>query len=250
MGAVLCISLEPDLPTIVRELALNQSINYFSDGYKLWANLAIPDRHQPAEKHPGIIECPGFQHGVTDPESRPANLRGRNRVNQTLLEEGYVILSPHCRGMGRSQGRTGYLEYPKTRVNPFEQAADLMNGITYLQSREEVGPGPHRCLGRQLRRSPRSLHRRHRPPGQMLRRRDRLCRRRRVDAAYPPLLGVSGVPKEGRPGPPAAGAHWPANFCPAGRDTAPPPGRGPGYQGPGRVHTLTCASAWTVPTTS
>ncbi len=117
-----------------------EEVNYYSYGYNLWASLLIPDDYKKGERRAALVECPGYRHGVIDPNKLPVEFQGMGRISERLLESGYIILVPHCRGMGKSQGRPGHAEFPNTRLNPFEQLEDMRNAITYLQQRPEVDP--------------------------------------------------------------------------------------------------------------
>lgn len=116
---------------------MEHEASFFSDGYKLWAQLLLPAGLEPGERRPAIIECPGFRHGATDSSS--LGRRASTHTTNLLLEAGFIVLIPHCRGMGKSEGRPGY-ENPRARLNPFEQIEDLRNAITYLQQRSDVDP--------------------------------------------------------------------------------------------------------------
>ncbi|MSQ24893.1 MAG: alpha/beta fold hydrolase [Dehalococcoidia bacterium] len=119
-------------------MVMEQEINYYSDGYKLWARLELPPDYKKGERRPALVECPGFRHGAADPKAMSGDFKGTYTVNELLLKAGYIILSPHCRGFGKSQGRPGFAEAPHTRLNPFEQVEDMRNAITWLAQRPEV----------------------------------------------------------------------------------------------------------------
>jgi len=100
-----------------------EKINFYSEGYKLAGLLYRPEKI--SGKVPGIVVCHGFG-GLK--EGTPPN------ICKFLSSRGYLVFSFDYRGFGESQGITG-------RINPWEQAADIKNAITCLQTLNEVEPG-------------------------------------------------------------------------------------------------------------
>jgi fermentation-respiration switch protein FrsA (DUF1100 family) len=54
-------------------------------------------------------------------------------IPQVLSKAGYGVITFYCRGLGESEG-------PRGRVIPAEQAEDIRNAVTYLQTRSEIDP--------------------------------------------------------------------------------------------------------------
>ncbi len=101
-----------------------EKISFFSDGHKLSGYIRIPKAK--GKKVPGIVCAQGYG-GFYDLEVLMQD------IGQRLSEAGYATLIFYHRGLGDSEG-------PKGRVIPVEQAEDIRNGITYLQTRKEVDP--------------------------------------------------------------------------------------------------------------
>ena len=101
-----------------------EKISFYSGGHKLSGYIRIPKTGN--KKSPGIVCCHGYG-GYWDLETVMQDIAER------LTEAGYVTLVFYHRGLGESEG-------PKGRVIPHEQAEDIWNAITYLQTRTEVDP--------------------------------------------------------------------------------------------------------------
>lgn len=95
-------------------------VEYFSDGHRISAFLSLPDADRPV---PAVVFCPGFTGTKYAAFYRPYVKR--------LREAGVAVLLIDYRGWGRSEGRRGDLI-------PLEQAADIRNGLSYLESREDI----------------------------------------------------------------------------------------------------------------
>lgn len=104
---------------------MEKKTHYFSGpGYKISAVIYVPDTHKPTDKHPGIVLCQGYT-GLKE-MALPA-------VASRFAQEGYVVLNFDYRGFGESEG-------PRYRLIPLEQVEDIINGVSYLQTRSEVDP--------------------------------------------------------------------------------------------------------------
>lgn len=101
-----------------------EKISFYSEGVKLSGYIRIPRSDN--KKIPGIVCCHGYG-GYWDLELAMQDIAER------LTEAGYATLIFYHRGLGESEGQKG-------RVIPLEQAEDIRNAITYLQSRTEVDP--------------------------------------------------------------------------------------------------------------
>ena len=99
-----------------------EKVSFFSEGHKLSGYIRIPKAK--GKKVPGIVCAQGYG-GFYDLEVLMQD------IGQRLSEAGYATLIFYHRGLGDSEG-------PKGRVIPVEQAEDIRNGITYLQTRIEV----------------------------------------------------------------------------------------------------------------
>ncbi len=99
-----------------------EKIFFYSAGYKLSGYIRIPQNFK--KKIPGIVCCHGYSGQIevymTD-------------ISEKLSAAGYATLIFYHRGLGESEG-------PQSRVIPQEQAEDIRNAITYLQTRAEVDP--------------------------------------------------------------------------------------------------------------
>ena len=101
-----------------------EKVSFYSEGCKMVGFLRIPD--SAGKKIPGIVCCHGFG-GYWDVETIMQDIAER------LSEAGYATLVFYHRGLGESGG-------PKGRVIPLEQATDIRNAITYMQTRPEIDP--------------------------------------------------------------------------------------------------------------
>lgn len=101
-----------------------EKVSFFSGGHKISGYIRIPKTD--GRKVPGIVCAQGYG-GFYDLEVIMQDIGDR------LCEAGYASLIFYYRGLGDSEG-------PKGRVIPVEQAEDVRNGISYLQTRQEVDP--------------------------------------------------------------------------------------------------------------
>lgn len=97
-----------------------EQVSFYSEGYKLSGYVRIPRTYN--RKIPGIVCCHGY--------SAMIELYMQD-IAERLSEAGYATLIFHHRGLGESEG-------PRFRVIPQEQAEDVRNAVTYLQTRTEV----------------------------------------------------------------------------------------------------------------
>jgi uncharacterized protein len=99
-------------------------VNFYSEGYRIAADLFLPSDFETGQKHPGVVLCHGFT-GV-----RQLMLED---YAQVFAEAGYVSLIFDYRGFGDSEGA-------KWRLIPLEQIDDIRNAITWLEAQPEVDP--------------------------------------------------------------------------------------------------------------
>ncbi len=103
-----------------------EKVSFYSEGYKLSGYFRLPKVKSKAKRVPGIVCAQGYG-GFYDLEVLMQD------IGERLSKAGYATLIFYHRGLGDSEG-------PKGRVIPTEQAEDIRNGITYLQTRKEVDP--------------------------------------------------------------------------------------------------------------
>lgn len=99
------------------------AVSFYSEGCRLQGLLRLPEGGGP---FPGIVQGPGWL-GLHD-----AKLYERYHASFTAA--GYAVLVFDYRGFGASEGERGL-------VLPMNQAEDIRNAITYMQTRTEVHPG-------------------------------------------------------------------------------------------------------------
>ncbi len=101
---------------------MEQAITFDSDGVEIAGILYSPDRPA-AAGHPGVVLCQGMI-GVKEFFWFP-------HIGRRLAELGHVALIWDFRGVGESGGEPG-------RLYPLEQANDIRNALTFLETRAEV----------------------------------------------------------------------------------------------------------------
>jgi X-Pro dipeptidyl-peptidase (S15 family) len=95
---------------------------FFSSGYRLDADLYLPDSESLAPPYPAIIGCSGYQGLKTiHPE----------RFARGLVPAGNACLAFDHRGFGASEGERG-------RLVPQEQVEDVISAVSFLQSMPEI----------------------------------------------------------------------------------------------------------------
>jgi hypothetical protein len=102
---------------------LTHLVEYYSEGELVRANWRTPDRV--TGRLPAIIQGPGW-FGLKD-----ANLH--DRYHAAFTAAGYGVLCIDYRGFGDSAG-------PRGRLSVNGQFEDLVNGVTYLTTRDDVEP--------------------------------------------------------------------------------------------------------------
>ena len=100
----------------------SQPVCFYSDGFRIAADLYLPPARKAGERHPAIVLCHGF--GGLRRFWLPDFAR-------FFAGAGYAVLAFDHRGTGESEG-------PKASLNPFGQVADIRDGITFLETRDEV----------------------------------------------------------------------------------------------------------------
>ena len=110
---------------------MEQNIGFYSDGYQIAGVLFEPET-APNNSCPGVVLCQGMV-GVKEYFWFP-------HIARRLVELGCVALIWDYRGVGDSEGESGYL-------NPLEQADDIRSGLTYLETNEKVDPDRLALLG-------------------------------------------------------------------------------------------------------
>jgi dipeptidyl aminopeptidase/acylaminoacyl peptidase len=97
-------------------------VEFLSDGIRLRGFLRLPDL-LPDEPLPALVHGPGWL-GLAEAQSYVPWHEG-------LTAAGYAVLAFDYRGFGRSDGERGW-------VKPDWQLDDLLNAVTYLETRPEV----------------------------------------------------------------------------------------------------------------
>ncbi|HYY89075.1 MAG TPA: alpha/beta fold hydrolase [Chloroflexota bacterium] len=99
----------------------DERVEFFSEGVKLRGFLRLPDASD--GPLPGIVHGPGWL-GL-------ASAKTYEPWHQGLTAAGYAVLAFDYRGFGDSDGERGW-------IKPDWQLQDILNAITYLESRPEV----------------------------------------------------------------------------------------------------------------
>jgi uncharacterized protein len=97
-------------------------VEFLSDGVRLRGLFRTPDV-LPDEPMPALVQGPGWL-GMAEAQSYLSWHEG-------LTAAGYAVLAFDYRGFGRSEGERGW-------VRPEWQLEDLLNAVTYLETRPEV----------------------------------------------------------------------------------------------------------------
>jgi fermentation-respiration switch protein FrsA (DUF1100 family) len=100
-----------------------ETVHFYSEGSRLRGLLRLPDNG--AGPWPGIVQGPGWL-GLHD-----AKLY--ERYHRSFTAAGYAVLVFDYRGFGDSEGERGL-------ILPMWHAEDIRNGITYMQTRNEIDP--------------------------------------------------------------------------------------------------------------
>jgi fermentation-respiration switch protein FrsA (DUF1100 family) len=101
-----------------------EDVSFYSEGYRLSADVYVPDKGSDRERKPAIVLAHGFT-GVKElilPE-----------YAKRFAAEGWVALTFDYRGFGTSEGQRGRLLAP-------DQAEDIRNAVTYAVMRPDVDP--------------------------------------------------------------------------------------------------------------
>lgn len=99
-----------------------EEVSYYSEGARVSALWRTPDDHD-GRPRPALIQGPGWL-GLKD-----GNLYVR--YHEALTDAGFCVLVIDYRGFGDSEGDSGI-------VSPAMQLEDLVNGVTYLTTRDDV----------------------------------------------------------------------------------------------------------------
>src|SRR5918912_401915 len=108
-----------------------EPVAFYSEGLRIVGELRLPDAGA-ARPLPAIVHGPGWLNLAQAGATRPF-LDG-------FAAAGYVVLTIDYRGFGGSDGERGW-------VIPEQQLQDLMNAVTYVQTRPEVNPRRIGCYG-------------------------------------------------------------------------------------------------------
>lgn len=97
-----------------------EQVRFFSEGVEVAGTLRLPAGEGP---FPGIVQGPGWL-GLRD-------ARLYVPYHEALTEAGYAVLIFDYRGFGDSGG-------DRSTLSPQMQLEDLVNAVTYMQTREDV----------------------------------------------------------------------------------------------------------------
>lgn len=103
-----------------------ERVEFYSEGVKVAGILRLPTE---GEVFPGIVQGPGWL-GLKDAKLYLP-------YHEALTAAGFAVLIFDYRGFGDSEG-------DRNTLSPSGQLADLVNAVTYLQTREDIDP---RLLG-------------------------------------------------------------------------------------------------------
>ena len=110
---------------------MEQKVRFHSDGFQIAGVLYEPEGAA-AGSCPGIMMCQGMV-GIKEYFWFP-------QIGRRLADMGCVALIWDYRGIGESEGEYG-------RLYPMEQAEDIRNGLTYLETNPKVDPNRLALLG-------------------------------------------------------------------------------------------------------
>ncbi|MEY3776276.1 MAG: hypothetical protein RIR83_300 [Pseudomonadota bacterium] len=111
-------------PKLAKQLDSSESVYFYSDGLRLSGRFTVAVNAKRGQRLPTIICLHGYS-GRKD-IYMPSYVR-------ELTQAGYNTLDFFHRGFGDSEGI-------RLRNNPWEQVADTMSALIYLQQRAEVDP--------------------------------------------------------------------------------------------------------------
>ena len=100
-----------------------EEVTYYSEGAQINASWRRPDSLAEGVRLPAIIQGPGWL-GLRDAKLYV-------RYHEALSAAGFGVLVIDYRGFGDSGGDRG-------RLSPRDQLQDLVNGVTYLTTRDDV----------------------------------------------------------------------------------------------------------------
>jgi predicted alpha/beta hydrolase len=103
---------------------MKRSVEFYSEGCRIAADLILPDTFTEGQRLPAVILCHGFS-GIRTILLPP--------YAEELARNGFAALLFDYRGFGDSEGERG-------RLVPAEQRVDIRNAITFMQSLNEVDP--------------------------------------------------------------------------------------------------------------
>jgi dipeptidyl aminopeptidase/acylaminoacyl peptidase len=103
---------------------MERKVGFYSDGLKIAGVLFEPE-HAAARSCPAIVLCQGMI-GIKEYFWFP-------ELGRQFAAAGFVALIWDYRGVGDSEGEPG-------RLYPQEQAEDIRNGLTYLETHPKVDP--------------------------------------------------------------------------------------------------------------
>jgi uncharacterized protein len=103
-----------------------QEVHFYSGGHRLAGTLKLPPDMASDRRVPAVVHGPGWL-GLRDAKLYQP-------YHETLVGSGFAVLAFDYRGFGDSEG-------DGTRLDPGAQVEDILNAVTYLETRDEVDAG-------------------------------------------------------------------------------------------------------------
>ena len=100
-------------------------IHFFSEGRRISGVVHKPDGAAPATL-PVVVQGPGWMETVCSKVSEP--------FHEGFTRGGYAVLHFDARGWGKSEGEPGW-------ARPQDTVEDIINAITYVETREDLDAG-------------------------------------------------------------------------------------------------------------
>lgn len=102
-----------------------ETVNFYSRGVRLEGLWRLPDKDQPLESWPAIVQGPGWL-GLKESKLYV-------RYHEALVDAGFGVLVFDYRGCGTSEG-------DRSVLSPAAQLEDLVAAVSYVSGREDVDP--------------------------------------------------------------------------------------------------------------
>ena len=103
-----------------------QEVHFYSGGHRLAGTLKLPPNMASDWRVPAVVHGPGWL-GLRDAKLYQP-------YHEALVGSGFAVLAFDYRGFGDSEG-------DGRRLDPAAQVEDILNAVTYLETRDEVDAG-------------------------------------------------------------------------------------------------------------